>query len=53
MVLWYNSSILNKNGDVMITEYTSEMFEIVFGLLFFMSVLGSTLPTMIPVKVTA
>ncbi len=53
MVLWYNSSILNKNGVVMITEYTSEMFEIVFGLLFFMSVLGSTLPTMVPVKVKA
>ena len=37
----------------MITEYTSEMFEIVFGLLFFMSVLGSTLPRMELAKVKA
>jgi hypothetical protein len=37
----------------MITEYNSEMFEIVFGVLFFISVLWSTLPRMELVKVKA
>jgi hypothetical protein len=34
----------------MVTEYTSEMFEIVFGLVFFIAVISASLPIPIMVK---
>ena len=48
MDLVYTISILIERCTGMITEYNSEMAEIVFGLLFFMAVMTATfLPYMI------